>query len=124
MRIAAPADFRSETGKHIQDYMAIVLDDRVQGAPPVIRSQITTRGQIELGSASLQQAQDLALVLRAVDPVRQSSLYSRPGSRKWTCPSITPASARTTHTGLCGLNPSTGPQMCLSGSTPPPPMRV
>jgi preprotein translocase subunit SecD len=37
----------------------------VQGAPPVIRSQINTRGQIELGSATLQQAQDLALVLRA-----------------------------------------------------------
>jgi preprotein translocase subunit SecD len=45
--------------------MAIVLDGRVQGDPPVIRSQIGQRGQIELGSASLQQAQDLALVLRA-----------------------------------------------------------
>jgi preprotein translocase subunit SecD len=57
--------FGRETARHVGDFMAIVLDDRVQGAPPVIRSQITTRGQIELGSASLQQAQDLALVLRA-----------------------------------------------------------
>jgi len=57
--------FGRETGRHIGDYMAIVLDGRVQGAPPVIRSQISQRGQIELGNASLQQAQDLALVLRA-----------------------------------------------------------
>jgi preprotein translocase subunit SecD len=57
--------FGRETGRHVGDYMAIVLDGRVQGAPPVIRSQINQRGQIELGSASLQQAQDLALVLRA-----------------------------------------------------------
>ncbi|MBI4502936.1 MAG: protein translocase subunit SecD [Gemmatimonadetes bacterium] len=57
--------FGRETGRHIGDFMAIVLDGRVQGAPPVIRSQINQRGQIELGNASLQQAQDLALVLRA-----------------------------------------------------------
>ncbi|HWP36624.1 MAG TPA: protein translocase subunit SecD [Gemmatimonadales bacterium] len=57
--------FSRETGRHVQDYMAIVLDGRVQGDPPIIRGQIGQRGQIELGSASLQQAQDLALVLRA-----------------------------------------------------------
>jgi len=57
--------FERETGKHIQDHMAIVLDQLVQSQPPVIRSQISTRGQIELGSASLQDAQDLALVLKA-----------------------------------------------------------
>ena len=57
--------FGRETGRHIGDNMAIVLDGRVQGAPPVIRSQINQRGQIEMGSASLQGAQDLALVLRA-----------------------------------------------------------
>ncbi|MBI4419284.1 MAG: protein translocase subunit SecD [Gemmatimonadetes bacterium] len=57
--------FGRETGRHVGDNMAIALDGRVQGQPPVIRSQITTRGQIELGNASLQQAQDLALVLRA-----------------------------------------------------------
>ena len=57
--------FRTETAKHIQDYMAIVLDDRVMGRPPVIQSAIGTRGQITLGRRDLQQAQDLALVLRA-----------------------------------------------------------
>lgn len=57
--------FGRETARHIGDYMAIVLDGRVQNRPPVIRSQIRRRGQIELGNASLQEAQDLALVLRA-----------------------------------------------------------
>jgi preprotein translocase subunit SecD len=45
--------------------MAIVLDERVMGRPPVIQSAIGTRGQITLGRGSLQDAQDLALVLRA-----------------------------------------------------------
>jgi preprotein translocase subunit SecD len=57
--------FERETGRHVGDHMAIVLDQLVQSQPPVIRSQISTRGQIELGSASLQDAQDLALVLKA-----------------------------------------------------------
>jgi protein-export membrane protein SecD len=57
--------FERETAKHVGDYMAIVLDGLVQSEPPVIRSQISTRGQIELGNASLQEAQDLALVLKA-----------------------------------------------------------
>ena len=57
--------FGEETARHIQDYMAIILDGRVQGQPPVIRSQINTRGQIELGAKPLQEASDLALVLRA-----------------------------------------------------------
>ncbi|MBI2409391.1 MAG: protein translocase subunit SecD [Gemmatimonadetes bacterium] len=56
--------FKSETGKHVRDYMAIVLDDRVMSAP-VIQSAIGTRGQITMGGSGLQQAQDLALVLRA-----------------------------------------------------------
>src|SRR5207247_1999757 len=46
-------------------YMAIILDGRVQGQPPIIKSQITSRGLIELGSKPLQEASDLALVLRA-----------------------------------------------------------
>jgi preprotein translocase subunit SecD len=45
--------------------MAIVLDDRVQGRPPVIQGRIDTRGQITLGNRSLQEAQDLALTLKA-----------------------------------------------------------
>jgi preprotein translocase subunit SecD len=58
--------FRAETAKHIGDYMAIVLDQRVMGRPPVIQSAIGTHGQITMGQGrSLQEAQDLALVLRA-----------------------------------------------------------
>jgi preprotein translocase subunit SecD len=57
--------FRNETGKHIGDYMAIILDDRVMGRPPVIQGSISTRGQITMGGKSLADAQDLALVLRA-----------------------------------------------------------
>ena len=57
--------FERETGQHIGDNMAIVLDHRVQSQPPVIKSAISDRGQIELGRASLQEAQDLALVLKA-----------------------------------------------------------
>ncbi len=57
--------FSRATGQHVNDFMAIVLDGRVQGRPPVIKSQIGQRGQIELGNASLQEAQDLALTLRA-----------------------------------------------------------
>jgi len=57
--------FGEETARHIQHYMAIILDGRVQGQPPIIKSQITNRGQIELGTKPLQEASDLALVLRA-----------------------------------------------------------
>ena len=57
--------FREETGKHIGDYMAIVLDDRVMGRPPVIQSAIGTRGQITMRGSPVQKVQDLALVLRA-----------------------------------------------------------
>ena len=58
--------FRLETGKHLKDHMAIVLDERVMGRPPIIQSAIGTRGQITLGAANrLQEATDLALVLRA-----------------------------------------------------------
>jgi preprotein translocase subunit SecD len=45
--------------------MAIVLDDRVMGRPPVIQSAIGTRGQITMRGSPLQKVQDLALVLRA-----------------------------------------------------------
>jgi preprotein translocase subunit SecD len=57
--------FRQETSRHIGDYMAIVLDDRVMGRPPVIESAIGTRGQITMRGQPLQKTQDLALVLRA-----------------------------------------------------------
>lgn len=57
--------FERETGAHVGDNMAIVLDQMVQSQPPVIRSAISEHGQIELGKSSLQEAQDLALVLKA-----------------------------------------------------------
>src|SRR5256714_2903338 len=57
--------FRTETAKHVKDFMAIVLDDRVMGHPPVIQNAIRARGQITMGGRDLQAAQDLALVLRA-----------------------------------------------------------
>ena len=57
--------FSQETARHIRDYMAIILDGRVQGQPPVIQSQIGASGRIELGGRSLEEANDLALVLRA-----------------------------------------------------------
>jgi preprotein translocase subunit SecD len=57
--------FRNETAKHVKDFMAIVLDDRVMGHPPIIENAIGARGQITMGGRDLQAAQDLALVLRA-----------------------------------------------------------
>ena len=57
--------FGDETGRHVGDYMAILLDGRVQGTPPVIQSRIGRNGQITLGNKSLQEAQDLALTLKA-----------------------------------------------------------
>jgi preprotein translocase subunit SecD len=57
--------FGAETGRHVGDHMAIVLDDFVQGQPPIIQSRIDARGQITLSNRSLQEAQDLALTLKA-----------------------------------------------------------
>ena len=57
--------FGDETGKHVGDYMAIILDGRVQGRPPVIQSRIQRNGQITLTGRGLQEAQDLALTLKA-----------------------------------------------------------
>ncbi|MGH7579916.1 MAG: protein translocase subunit SecD [Gemmatimonadales bacterium] len=57
--------FGEETGRHIGDFMAILLDGRVQGRPPVIQSRIGRNGQITLSGRTLQEAQDLALTLKA-----------------------------------------------------------
>ena len=57
--------FGEETGRHVGDYMAIMLDGRVQGRPPVIQSRIGRNGQITLSGRTLQEAQDLALTLKA-----------------------------------------------------------
>ena len=60
----AGRDFEKATGQHINEQMAIVLDNRVYTAP-AIRSQIGARGQIEMGTSKLEDASELALVLRA-----------------------------------------------------------
>jgi protein-export membrane protein SecD len=56
--------FERVTSENMGELIAIVLDDQVMSAP-VIRGRISTNGQITLGQASLDEAQDLALVLRA-----------------------------------------------------------
>ncbi len=57
--------FERGTARNIGQNMAIVLDDRVQSYA-VIRSVLSRRAQIELTpGASFQEAQELALVLRA-----------------------------------------------------------
>lgn len=56
--------FGAETGRHIGDFMAIVLDNKVQGRAPSINGRIDRNGQITM-SGSLQEAQDLALTLNA-----------------------------------------------------------
>jgi preprotein translocase subunit SecD len=57
--------FQRGTAPNVGRYMAIVLDSRVQSAP-VIRQTLSRRAQIEMGAGSnFQEAQDLALVLRA-----------------------------------------------------------
>ena len=56
--------FDAVTSKNIGERIAIVLDNEVYSAP-VVNSRIGASGQIELGQAAFQEAQDLALVLRA-----------------------------------------------------------
>jgi protein-export membrane protein SecD len=56
--------FGRGTGANVGRLMAIVLDETVVSAP-VINSQIFDRGMIELGGGSIEEAGDLALVLRA-----------------------------------------------------------
>jgi preprotein translocase subunit SecD len=56
--------FSDITGRNIGNRIAILLDNEVVSAPNVI-SRIGARGQITLGTASLEEARDLALVLRA-----------------------------------------------------------
>jgi protein-export membrane protein SecD len=56
--------FESATRENTGRLMAIVLDDRVVSAP-VIQSAISTRGRITLGGGSMEEARDLAIVLRA-----------------------------------------------------------
>ncbi len=57
-------DFEATTREHVGDRIAIVLDEKVYSAP-VVNSIIRESGQIEMGAAPLEEARDLALVLRA-----------------------------------------------------------
>jgi preprotein translocase subunit SecD len=61
---AGGRDFGRVTGRSIGERIAIVLDNDVVSAP-VVRAEIRQRGQIELSGASMEEARDLALVLRA-----------------------------------------------------------
>jgi len=56
--------FERVTAANIGEQIAIILDNQVHSAP-VVQSRIGSRGQITMGNAPLQEAQDLALVLRA-----------------------------------------------------------
>ncbi len=56
--------FSRFTGQNVGEYLAIVLDGEVMSAP-VIRDRIGASGQIEMAGAPLEEARDLALVLRA-----------------------------------------------------------
>ncbi|MEQ9397958.1 MAG: protein translocase subunit SecD [Longimicrobiales bacterium] len=56
--------FSRFSGQHVGDNLAIVLDNEVMSAP-VIQDRIGARGQIEMGNSDLEEARDLALVLRA-----------------------------------------------------------
>lgn len=56
--------FERVTSQNIGELIAIVLDDEVVSAP-VIQSRIASQGQIQMGQAPLEEARDLALVLRA-----------------------------------------------------------
>lgn len=60
--------FEKLTGEHIQERLAIVLDNIVYSAP-TIQSRIGARGRITLGQSGgdqvLKEAKDLAIVLRA-----------------------------------------------------------
>ena len=57
-------DFQRLTSAHIGDPIAIVLDGEVVSAP-VVRDRIGANGSIDLGTADMAEAVDLALVLRA-----------------------------------------------------------
>jgi preprotein translocase subunit SecD len=63
LNAAGGAIFKNATTQHVGDRLAIVIDNLVKSAP-VIQSTIGAEGQIT-GSFTVQQAEDLALVLRS-----------------------------------------------------------
>jgi protein-export membrane protein SecD len=61
---AGGRSFERMTGANIGRRLAIVLDGQVHSAPS-IRTRIGANGQIDMGQAPMEEARDLALVLRA-----------------------------------------------------------
>ncbi len=57
--------FGDVTSRNVGNHLAILLDGRVHGAPPVLVTRIDANGRIEMRGKSLEEASDLALVLRA-----------------------------------------------------------
>jgi preprotein translocase subunit SecD len=57
--------FGEETARHIGDFMAIILDGRVQGPPPTIEDRIGRNGRITLAGKTVEEARDLAMTLKA-----------------------------------------------------------
>ena len=57
--------FGEATSRNIGNHVAILLDGRVHDQPAVITTRIDESGRIELHGKSLEEANDLALVLRA-----------------------------------------------------------
>ena len=75
---AGGRQFSRFSGANVGNYLAIVLDNEVMSAP-VIRDRIGARGQIDMGQGTpLEEARDLALVLRAgALPARVSIIEER-----------------------------------------------
>ena len=57
--------FGRATERNVGNNLAILLDGRVQGQPPVIQERIESSGRIQMGGKTLEEANDVALVLRA-----------------------------------------------------------
>jgi preprotein translocase subunit SecD len=57
--------FGEETARHIGDFMAIILDGRVQGPPPTIEDRIGRNGRITLAGKTVEESRDLAMTLKA-----------------------------------------------------------
>jgi preprotein translocase subunit SecD len=79
--------FQRETAKHVHDYMAIVLDKVVMGAPPIINSAIATRGRSPWGRDAISRRRRISrscsrrAPARAARGRRGAQHRSRPRSR-------------------------------------------
>jgi SecD/SecF fusion protein len=57
--------FGQATERNVGNHLAILLDGRVQGQPPVIQERIEMSGRIRMQGRTLEEANDVALLLRA-----------------------------------------------------------